>query len=272
VLARRMLGVEAPEEDVLVEHLIRERRRYTRMDGSSQGSLMTTAWATWELLQLDCPADHAVVVRTVGYLIAQQDQPGRYWGEGCSHERHERRECQHFLSGFFAPLGGDQHLAPLRFPTGVEIQDEASARFAASCFALRSVLRAGEDRRASVRRHLQSLLEFPDLWQDSAPWTTDLALFAIGALGYLPLDWRERMTAPLTTVLGRQESDGDWPGASAFHAADMLLSVPRAEARQAVARTAPVLLSAVQQSGLADSGEDEERALTAVRALTTQAE
>ena len=64
MLARRMLGVEAPEEDVLVEHLIRERRRYTRMDGSSQGSLMTTAWATWELLQLDCPADHAVVVRT----------------------------------------------------------------------------------------------------------------------------------------------------------------------------------------------------------------
>jgi hypothetical protein len=269
VLARRLLKIEAPDEDVLTEHLIRERRRNTRMDGSSQGSLVRTAWITWELLQLDTPPDHSGVVRTVGYLIPRQDQPGRCWGEGCSPERHDRRECQHFLSGFFAAGTADETLAPLRFPSGVELADEAEARFAASCFALRSVLRAGEDRRTSVRRHLQSLLDLPDLWVAGGRWRTDLALFAIGALAFSPLDLRERMKTALASILARQGPDGDWPGASPFHAADMLLSVPTAEARWAVARTAPVLWSAVQAGGLIDGDEPEERALIALRSLLT---
>jgi len=269
VLARRLLKIEAPDEDVLVEHLVRERRRYTRMDGSSQGSFVRTAWATWELLQLDSPPDHSGVVRTVGYLIPRQDQPGRHWGEGCAPDRHERRECQHYLNGFFSAATADEALAPLRFPSGVELADEAGARFAASCFALRSVLRAGEDRRTAVRRHLESLLHLPDLWEQAGRWSTDLALFAIGALAFAPLDLRERAGAALDAVASRQGRDGNWPEASAFHAADMLLSVPRAEARRVVVRTAPALWAALEQDGLTDGDEQEERALIALRALLT---
>ncbi|HXV86658.1 MAG TPA: hypothetical protein VD793_08160, partial [Gemmatimonadales bacterium] len=267
VLARRLLKTPAPDEDILVEHLIRERRRNTRMDGSIGGSLVRTAWTIWELLQLDCPPDHSGVVRTVGYLIPRQDQPGRLWGEGCSPQRHERKACQHHVSGFFSAGPADQPLAPLRFPAGADVTDEADARFAASCFALRSVLRAGEDRRATVRRHLESLLNLEGLWASAGDWPTDLALFALGALGVAPLDLRERVPAALDAVIGRQGKDGAWPGASAFHAVDMLLSVPRVEARRAVLRTAPVLWESLAEEGPGESDESEERALITLRAL-----
>jgi hypothetical protein len=274
VLARRILKMPAAEDAVLVEHLVGERRRHSRMDGSTDGSLVLTAWTTWELLQLDTPPDHAVVVRSVGYLIQRQEQPGRYWGEGCDPGRHERKQCQHFLGGFFSAATADQLIAPLRIPSaGPEIADEPGARFAASCFALRSVLRAGEDRRAGVRRHLVSLAELPGLWSDwgrGGFWTGDLALFAIGALAFAPLDLRDRMREALTHVLRHQGVDGDWPGASPFHAVAMLLSAPTAEARDAVTRTAPVLWAALESEGLGEGAEAEERALIALRALTTR--
>ena len=44
VLARRLLQIEAPDDQDLVEHLIRERHRKTRIDGSVDGALVATAW------------------------------------------------------------------------------------------------------------------------------------------------------------------------------------------------------------------------------------
>lgn len=267
VLARRLFEIQTPEDEESVEHLIRERRRQTRLDGSTEGSLVATAWCAWELLQLDCPPDHAGVVRTVGYLLRQQDQPGRY-GEGCDPERHLQGTCHHVVSGFFSPGGVEQKIAPLTFPTGVTVGEEAEARFAASCFALRTVIKAHEDRRESVRRHLNSLLEIPGLWSDwGERWHPDLVFFALGPLALAPLDLRSRVAPLISYVASRQNPDGSWPGTSAFHAVEMLSLAPMPEARAAVARSAPLLCSLVQEAESLETPVGEEWALITLRAL-----
>lgn len=267
VLARRLFQIPTPEDEELVEHLVRERRRQTRLDGSLDGSLVATAWAAWELLQLDCPPDHAGVVRTVGYLLGQQDQPGRY-GEGCDPRRHERRTCHHEVSGFFSPGTVDQKIAPLTFPSGVTVEGESEARFAASCFALRTVLKAQEDRRASVRRHLDSLLKLPDLWSGwGKKWPPDLVFFAVGALALAPWELRARAAPAISYVVNNQNRDGSWSGASPFHAVDMLALAPAPEAREAVARTAPLLCSLIQEPAVLEGPAGEELALITLRAL-----
>jgi hypothetical protein len=267
VLARRLFKIPSPEDPELVEHLIRERRRQTRLDGSMEGGLVATAWCAWELLQLDCPPDHAGVVRTVGYLLRQQDQPGRY-GEGCDPERHERAACHHVASGFFSPGTVEQKIAPLTFPSGVTVSDETDARFAASCFALRTVIKAHEDRRDSVRRHLNSLLELPGLWSDwGGRWHPDLVFFALGPLALVPLDLRAKVAPLVSYVASQQNPDGGWTGASPFHAVEMLSLAPLPEARESVARSAPLLCNLIQESESLETPVGEERALITLRAL-----
>jgi hypothetical protein len=117
---------------------------------------METAWSAWELLQLGCPSDHPGVNRMVGYLLSRQDKAGR-WGEGCSERRHGIGHCRHSVSGFFSPGSRDESIAPLTLANGTVIASEYDARFAASCFALRVVLAAGQDRRSAVRQHVESL-------------------------------------------------------------------------------------------------------------------
>jgi hypothetical protein len=267
VLARRLFHLQSPEDGELVEHLIRERRRQTRLDGSMEGSLVATAWCAWELLQLDCPPDHAGVVRTVGYLLRQQDQPGRY-GEGCDPERHDQGTCCHVASGFFSPGTVEQKIAPLTFPNGLTVSDETDARFAASCFALRTVIKAQEDRRDSVRRHLHSLLDLPGLWSGwGERWHPDLVFFALGPLALAPLELRSRVASLVSYVASQQHPDGSWPGASPFHAVEMLGLAPFSESRQSVARSAPLLCSLIQELDSLETPVGEERALIALRAL-----
>jgi hypothetical protein len=266
VLARRLLGTPAPDDGVLAEHLIRERRLQTRIDGSMDGGLVPTAWAAWELLQLEAPTDQAGVVRTVGFLLGRQDQPGRVFGEGCRPYMHERRLCSHYVGGFFSPAPEEHRVAPLTVPSGVVVSDERDARFAASCFALRAVIRAGEDRREGVRRHVASLLEMDALWSwEDEAWSADARLFAFGAIASAPLELRERAAQAMARVLERQERDGSWPGADPFHALDMVLQAPTADARTAVVRAAPQVSHLLDDALERDSGE--ERALIALRAL-----
>ncbi len=269
LLARRLLRLETPEDAELAEHLIRERRRKTRLDGSMDGALVPTAWAAWELLQLDAPPDNAGLVRTIGFLLGRQDQPGRIFGEGCRPYTHERRICSHYLSGFFSAGPEESPIAPLRFPTGVTITAEREARFAASCFALRSVIRAGEDRRTGVRQHVTSLLQLPELWSGggSELWTPNLAFFALGGVALAPLDLREQAARVAAQVAAQQHSDGTWAGADLFHALDMMLTVPTAEAREAVRRAGPAVASLLQDEATLAGEAGEERGLVALRAL-----
>lgn len=265
VVARRVLGRPAPGDAELTEHLVRQRRRKTRMDGSVEGSLLRTAWTVIELMDLGCAADHAAVVRTVGFVTGTQDRSGHF-GEGCSEERHARRLCRHYLGGFFSAGSWDEVVAPLAFPTGVVVHGEPQARFAVSCFALRAVLRAGEDRRTAVRRHVESLLSLDSLWSESDPtWTRDLTFFALGALAHAPIDLRERIADLAAAVAERTELDGGWTGTHLFHALDMLIGFATPAARDAARRAAPLLCTLQRADGAFD--DDEEASLVALRAL-----
>jgi len=267
VVARRYLRAARAKDAELADHLIREVRQRTRFDGSAGGSLVATAWAAWELMDLGCLADCAALVRTVGYLLTRQDAPGHF-AEGCSDERHRAQRCHHYLQGFFSPGVRDTEAAPLSFPTGVTITDEEDARFAASCFALRTVLRAGEDRREGVLRHATSLAYSAfvgDPWKRGAD--PNLFFFALGALAHGPRAVRPRVAQLLTEALAHQDADRSWPGTHLFHALDMLGGATGPEARPVADRLAPHLCALQQPGGTFDADGDEERALVAIRIL-----
>lgn len=269
ILARRLLGCERQTDGQLAEHLVREGRRKTRIDGSVNGSLADTAWLTWELLDLDCPADHAAVVRTVGYLLSRQDQPGHF-AEGCTDERHQRKLCSHFMKGFFSPGGADRPIAPLTFPTGVTAQPEYAARFAVSCAALRVVLRAGEERRTGVLEHLDSLVVLvrePD--QLEFDGRQDLAFFALGALALAPPSYRGPLERLAEHLADTQTPDGTWARATTMHALDMLSSVHTPASRGALVRAAPFLCNMRLTNDAPGADEREEAALVAARVLTS---
>jgi len=266
VLARRILGRRRPADDDLQDHLVRERRRRTRMDGSVGGSLIDTAWLAWEFLELGCPPDHAAVLRTIGFVTGRQDAPGHF-ADGCTERTHEAHLCHHYLGGFYSPASRDVAVSPLSFPSGLVVAGEEQARFATSCFALRSALRGGEERRAGVVRHIEALLTLDALWEaPSDEWPLDLAFFGLGALAFAPLDARSKVAPLIARVLDRQADDGSWPGADPWHALDMLLAVPGARVRAAVRKAIGSLL-VTPDAGGALGGDHEERTFIALRAL-----
>ncbi len=268
VTARRLLGAAAPGDPVLADHLIREMRERTRMDGSTDGSLVKSSWTLLGLVQLDCPPDHASVVRTGGWILARQNQPGRF-GEGCDDERHNRGLCQHALAGFFTPGSVDDLIAPLTFPIGVTLADEGEARFAASCLALRAMLRARQERRQGIVDHVVSLLNLGEIWGGWAgPWSPDLVLFALGGVASAPLDHREKVERLADQVARRQRKDGAWDVADDIHAADVMLAIPSATAQAAVKAAGPVIAAMV---GELATDATEERSLVALRALLASA-
>jgi hypothetical protein len=267
ILGRRLTGHTRPDDKDLAEHLIRELRRRTRIDGSIGGSLVDTAWAAWELMDLGCAEDCAGLVRVLGYLLAQQDKPGHF-AEGCSPERHAARRCHHAMQGFFSPGGRDESLAPVTLPTGATFADEEEARLAASCLALRSVLRAGEDRREAVRRHIASLLD-SDLvagaWSAGNP---DLPFLVIGAAGHGPMKTRTRLGPLLDETLAHQGGDGTWPNAHTFHALAMLARLTDPRIGQVASTIAGHLCALQHPSGAFDPTGNEEWALVSTRTLT----
>jgi hypothetical protein len=272
VVARRLLGVSW-SDDKLANHLVRERRSRTRLDGSIDGSLHATAWSAWELLRLGCSKGHTGLDRMVGFLLSRQGQSGRF-GEGCSERRHEIATCNHFVSGFFSPGSRDEAVAPLALPTRRIIVTDITARFAVSCLALRSVLCAGEEKREPVRRHIESLLTLGDHWRthkEEFPNTTDVVFSALGALGLAPPEYAEGVDQLATHVCKMQTADGAWDGTSVFHALDGLLTLRTPVARAAIGKALPHILGLQQSSGAFDDTDDEELAIIALRAIKTQA-
>ncbi len=267
LLARGMLGKPLSGDVVLCEHLIRERRRKTRMDGSIHGSLIETTRTLAELLDLGCPDDHAAVVRTSGYVLARQNAPGHF-GEGCEPDRHEVGECRHALRGFFSPATRDDEFKPSRFPTGVVVEREDDARFAASCYALRVVLRMREDRRAAVREHIESLVGLDSLWDMTGDrWDSNLRVFALAALGTTPPTYRTQTEPCAQAFVAAQTADGTWPDTNHVHALDALLGFAMPESIQAVRRAIPPLLASQQSDGSFSPDGDEEVTLIAMRVL-----
>jgi hypothetical protein len=249
VLARRVFGEPTSYDRDLADHLIRERRRRSRMDGSIAGSLVLTARALWEIMELGADRDHAAVVRLSGYLLAQQDLPGRWSDDGMAGD------------GFFSPGPRQRAIAPLVLRSGTVFENEMDARFVASCLAMRGVLRAGHESRAPVRAHLERLLRLK--LNDPR-----LAFVVLGAVGVASPSYLPRIEPLLDeTARGQRPTDGTWPGVTVFHAVDLLMSVPNAHARALVARAAPHIAGLQTASGAFDPTDNQALALIAVRAL-----
>ena len=207
VVARRALGAPRADDAELVDHLIRERRRRSALDGSIDHALLPTARALSELLYLGAPGDHAAVVRLSGFLLGRQDLPGR-WGESDGRGK-----------AFFSPGPIDTAIAPLALYSGLVIEDEDEARLAASCIALRQVLRAGHEARAGVRAHVEALLA---LGPDGV--SAAIAGLALPALAVAAPDQRARVSGWSARL-----SETALPPAHRFAA---LVPVPEVAARQ----------------------------------------
>lgn len=269
LVARRLLRRPRPDDATAAGFMVREARRRTRMDGSIDGSLVRTALTVAELLDLGAMPDDAPVVRTLGFVLSCQNAPGHF-GEGCDPERHVAGLCSHALTGFFSPGPRDESVAPLLLPTGLRVENEEHARFVVSCLALRTALRAGEDRRAGVRAHVDCLLDIPGLWRpDAAPWPLDVQVAALGGVMLGPLDHRDRVNQCVDVVVARQAADGSWPGGELFHVLDVLTVLGTAAARQAVDRSVPhVIASQLEDGTWGGSGVGVDvRALIGLRAL-----
>lgn len=267
VVARRLLQAPGADDHRLTQTLLRERRAKVRSDGSIAGDLVQTAWHVWELMDLGLASTAAAVTKPVGWLLGRQDKDGAF-GLGCTPRRHELKTCEHSIGGFFAYRSSSRTIARLTLTTGAAVTSDHGSRFLASCFALRSVLRAGQDERTLVRRHVGSLLAMPKMWDTwGGPWQPTLTVGALAAIAWSPLPFRAQLPILSEHLALNQKPDGSWRNLDIVHAVDALVGVPLPQAREAVALAAPRLAKLQTQRGTLGSGpRAEERTLVALRA------
>ena len=267
VVARRLMGAQRPDDGRLAEALMRERRTRFRTDGSVGGDLVATSWLAWELMDLGAPTDSLMVRRPVGWIVGRQEKDGAF-AQGCTPRRHELKLCEHAIGGFFSYRSSGRTIRRLALPTGATVTSDQGARFLASCFALRTVLRAGQDERTLVRRHVGSLLALPKMWDSwGGLWAPTLTVGALAAIAWAPPPFRGQLPILAEHLALNQKPDGSWRNLDIVHAVDSLVAVPLPQAKEAVALAAPRLAKMQSQKGIVGSGPyAEERTLVALRA------
>ena len=266
LVARRLLGASKPDDARLADVLMRERRARPRGDGSVGGDLVATAWLAWEMMDLGAPPDSHAVHRSVGWILGRQEKDGSF-GEGCTPRRHELRLCEHAIGGFFSYRSPGRTVRRLTLPTGATVSSDQGARFLASCFALRTVLRAGQEERTLVRRHVGSLLALPKMWDTwGGLWAPTLTVGALAAIAWAPPPFRGQLPILAEHLALNQKPDGSWRNLDIVHAVDALVAVPLPQAKEAVALAAPRLAKMQTQKGTVGGGPyAEERSLVALR-------
>jgi hypothetical protein len=297
VVARRLLGRPRADDEKLAAAMVRERRAKIRSDGSVGGDLVATAWLAWELMDLGRGLDDESVRRTTKWLLGRQDKDG---AECCLPRRHALADGAHSIGGFFAYRSAGRTVRRLVLPNGAAAVSDQGARFMASVFALRAVLRAGQleaDAQAQrtaagrapfvgraklaaapraplnvleqplVRRHIGSLLELPKMWDTwGGLWQPTLTVGALAAIAWSPLPFRNQIPILAEHLALNQKPDGSWRNLDTVAAVDALVSVPLPQAREAVALAAPKLAKEQNQKGTIGSGPYvEERTLAALR-------
>jgi len=267
ILARQALGRARPSDLGLRDRLVREMRAETRFDGSVGGAVIPTIWRAHQLMDLDHRGDQVGTIRVVGWILNLQGKPGAF-GDGCTPARHEHRACHHHVGGFFSPGPGTQRISPVTLPNGAVYQTEEAARFAISCLALRAALRAGQEKRPLVNRHLQSLVDLQELWTEwGGYFEPDMATAALHALAIAPPPHRAALPQAAAFVAAQQAPDGAWPGADLFQAVAALSAAGTAEARAAIGRAVPALVARQQPDGTFGPVASDERALIALQGL-----
>ena len=267
ILARRDLGQSLADDEALADRMVRELRAETRIDGSVGGAFLPTVWRAHELMDLGHLGDHVGTVRVIGWVLAQQEKAGAY-GEGCSEDRHPHRVCSHYLGGFFSPAPATERVAPVTLPNGKVFRAEAAARFALSCLALRAALRARQEDRPGVDRHVKSLVLLQDSWTDwDGYFAPDLIVAALGPLSLASPPHREVLPRAAKFVADHQAEDGTWPNTDFFHVLEGLVMTGTAVAREAIRRAAPALVGMQRPDGSFTGVAQQERALIGLRAL-----
>ena len=266
ILARRALGQPAPDDGQLASRLVQQMQAETRSDGSLPGGVVATVWRVHELLDFGREGDEPEWMRILSWVLRLQGKPGAFH-EGCTPARHSYRACEHFISDFFSPAPPEQRIAPVMLPNGKMFRAEPAARFAISCLALRAALRAGLGDRAAVERHTQSLTLLQGTWPDTNGYfAPDAITAALHALAYATGRRTEspELAAPLEAI---QAEDGTWANADMFHCLEALVAIGTERARIAVGRAVPVLLARQRADGSFGSTAQQERSLSALKAL-----
>jgi hypothetical protein len=267
ILARRILGQPAPDDEMLVQRLISDLGSETRNDGSVTGAVVPTIWRAHELMDLGCGGDEEACGRVMEWVLALQGKPGAF-SQGCSPTRHAHRVCEHFISGFFSPAPPEQRLAPIMLPNGKVFRAEPAARFAISCLALRAALRGRLETRPSVERHLVSLFQLQEQWTDwSGYFAGDAIVAGIHALAFVSQSRRDVLARLSSVIAAHQAGNGTWPSADLFHTLEALLALGTPEARASVRRAVPALLSRQRLDGSFGPTAQQERALIALRSF-----
>jgi len=263
ILARQLLGQSLADDAALADRIVREMRAETRIDGSLGGAFLPTVWRANELMDLGHLGDQMGTLRVVGWILAQQEKPGAY-GEGCSEDRHPHRVCSHYIGGFFSPAPVTERVAPITLPNGKVFRAEGAARFALSCLALRTVLRA---------RHEKSLVLLQESWADwNGYFAPDLIVSALGPLAFAAPPHRDVLPRAAKFIADHQADDGTWPNADFFHVLDALTMAGTAASREALRRAAPALVAMQRPDGSFSGVAQQERALIGLRALLSAKE
>jgi len=263
ILARRLLGKPAADDPQLAKDLARRLITEIRADGSVGGAFVSTAWAIVELNDLG--GDPAAAKRLSEWLLARQDAPGRF-GEGCTPPRHAGRTCEHFMKGFFAVAPANERVAPLTLPTGKVIRSEGTARFAASCLALRAVVLAGLESHSGVRQHIESLAAATRGPLPTDHFPLEFAVASLSTLAHARED-EKAIGVYRDLLLKRQKEDGTWSGLDSFMTLEALMAEGSEKALGAVRKAIPSLLATQRRDGTFGALARQERALIGLQAM-----
>jgi hypothetical protein len=236
IVARQLVHRERPTDARLSEILAAERRARTKMDGSIDGSLVRTAWAAWEMMDLGADPLHGGLDRLVSWTLQQVE------------------------------AGTTPDEAPVIVPSGAVFRGGDAAAFAARSLGLRVVLRARREERPGVARLVDELANGPQ------PATLDLSACALAALALVPPPYRHHLDGLVGRVGRAQQADGGWTEADLFHMLEALVLAGIRPAREVVARAAPALAARLRDDGSFDEPPHDhpihdERALIGMRAL-----
>jgi len=263
ILARRLLGQPSADDSRLAKELARRLAGEIRADGSVGGAFVSTAWAIVELHDLG--GDPAAATRLSDWLLARQEAPGRF-GEGCTPPRHAGRTCEHFMKGFFAVAPATERVSPLTVPTGKVIRSEGTARFAASCLALRAVILAGQVSHGGVREHIQSLAVAATASLPTDHYPMEFVVASLSTLAHVRQE-ESAVGAYRDLLLKRQKEDGTWSGLDSFMTLEALMAEGSDKALGAVRKALPSLLASQRRDGTFGALARQERALIGLRAM-----